>query len=331
MAEVLTVDDLEVRFHTDRGTVHAVNGVSFHVGEGETLAIVGESGSGKTVSLLSCLQLIPRPPGEITHGQVIFEGRDLLSVGVEEIRRVRGRKIAMIFQDPMTFLNPVLTVGRQITEALELHLRMSRAAARTRAIELLEMVGIPDPSERVRHYPHQFSGGMRQRCMIAMALSCDPRVLIADEPTTALDVTIQAQILDLVRDLKRDHGMSMIWITHDLGVVAGLADRLAVMYAGRIVEEGPLKSVFANPQHPYTLGLLASIPRSTDHRARRLNSIPGQPPSLLKPPEGCSFYDRCDYRIDKCAIERPPLLTVGEGHRAACWVDPATRTARSVG
>ena len=273
---------------------------------------------------MSLMRLIPMPPGKIVAGQVLFEGRDLMKVSDEEMRSVRGNKIAMIFQDPMTSLNPVLTIGRQVGETLELHMGMNRAEARKRTIELLEMVGIPSAADRVDDYPHQFSGGMRQRVMIAMGLSCNPQLLIADEPTTALDVTIQAQIVELVKRLRDEIGMSIIWITHDLGVVAGLADRMAVMYAGFIVEEADVKELYGNPRHPYTLGLLGSLPRLDEGRGRRLVSIDGLPPDLIDLPPGCPFYERCSHRIDVCRDKNPVLEPVGLNHKVACWVDVTT-------
>ncbi|HBY99172.1 MAG TPA: peptide ABC transporter ATP-binding protein [Chloroflexi bacterium] len=322
MARLLDVRDLETRFFTPDGVVRAVNGISFHVDEGETLGIVGESGSGKSVTVMSVMRLIPMPPGKITRGEVIFEGRDLRKADEEEMREVRGNRIAMIFQDPMTSLNPVLTIEEQVSEALELHLGMSSAQARDRTIELLKMVGIPAAEERVDNYPHQFSGGMRQRVMIAMGLSCNPQLLIADEPTTALDVTIQAQIIDLVQQLKESIGMAIIWITHDLGVLAGLAERVIVMYAGQIMEEGQVKDLYANPRHPYTLGLLQSIPRLDERRKARLTPIEGLPPDLIDYPKGCPFAARCPFVITKCIQEDPPLEAVGPNHRSACWVKP---------
>jgi oligopeptide transport system ATP-binding protein len=321
MADLLEVKNLKTEFHTQDGVVHAVNGVNFNVSEGETLGIVGESGCGKSVTVLSVMRLIPVPPGKIVDGQVIFDGRDLLKLDDEEIRQVRGNRIAMIFQDPMTSLNPVLTINQQVSEALELHLNMDKGTARKRTIELLTMVGIPEAANRVDDYPHQFSGGMRQRVMIAMALSCNPQLLIADEPTTALDVTIQAQILDLVRRLKREIGMAIIWITHDLGVVAGLAERVIVMYAGFIIEEARVKDVYGDPRHPYTLGLLGSIPRLDEKRKAKLTPIDGLPPDLIGLARGCPFYERCRFRIDRCREENPPLEMVAPGHWAACWVD----------
>jgi len=319
---LMEVKDLTTRFHTEEGTVYAVNGVSYTLNEGETLGVVGESGCGKSVHALSIMGLIPKPPGEIPKGEVIFRGRDLLKLSKNQQRLVRGAEIAMVFQDPMTSLNPVLTVGRQITEALKLHLGMDNEQARARAAELLSMVGIPAARERLDDYPHQFSGGMRQRAMIAMGLSCNPQLLIADEPTTALDVTIQAQILDLVRRLRDKIGMAMIWISHDLGVVAGLADTVQVMYAGYIVERGSAKAVYRDSRHPYTKGLLGSLPR-LDQKNERLFSIEGAPPDMRYLPKGCPFAPRCMYRIDKCE-ENPPLLPVPEGesgHVMACWVD----------
>jgi len=318
---LLEVKDLRTQFFTQDGVVNAVNGVSFYVEEGETLGIVGESGCGKSVSVLSVMRLIPQPPGKIVDGEVLFDGRDLLKVNEDEIRSVRGNKIAMIFQDPMTSLNPVLTIGRQIGEALELHLHMKKEESRQRSAELLAMVGIPQAEARLDDYPHQFSGGMRQRAMIAMGLACNPQLLIADEPTTALDVTIQAQIVDLVKRLRDEIGMAVIWITHDLGVVAGLADRVMVMYAGFAVEEAPVKEVYADPRHPYTIGLLGSLPRLDEIRDEKLQSIEGLPPDLIDLPKGCPFAARCVYAIDKCLEERPELEPVGPRHRIACWVD----------
>ncbi len=321
MAKLLEVKGLKTQFFTQDGVVHAVNGISYTLDEGETLGIVGESGCGKSVGVMSLIRLIPTPPGKIMDGEVLFEGRDLLKISDDEIRSIRGNKISMIFQDPMTSLNPVLTVCRQIGEALELHLGMDKKQARARSIELLELVGIPSAADRIDNYPHQFSGGMRQRVMIAMGLSCNPQLLIADEPTTALDVTIQAQIIDLVKRLRDEIGMAIIWITHDLGVVAGLADRVIVMYAGFIVEEAPVKELYRDPRHPYTMGLLASLPRLDEDRPKKLKSIEGLPPDLIDFPKGCPFYARCNYRVDICSREMPPLRTVGVGHRVACHVD----------
>lgn len=321
MAVLLQVKDLRTHFFTDEGVVRAVDGISYDVQEGETMGLVGESGCGKSVSALSILRLIPSPPGKIVGGEVWFDGRDLLKVDEEEIRHVRGNRIAMIFQEPMTSLNPVLTIGRQITEALELHLKMNRNAANRRAVELLEMVGIPEAHSRLNDYPHQFSGGMRQRVMIAMALSCNPKLLLADEPTTALDVTIQAQILEIMARLSSEFKTAVIIITHNLGVVARYADRVNVMYAGKIVESGSAREIYGRPRHPYTLGLLRSVPRLDEARRDKLVPIEGVPPDLANIPPGCSFYPRCSYRIDRCRQEEPPLMLVDEKHYTACWVD----------
>jgi oligopeptide transport system ATP-binding protein len=321
MPKLLEVKNLKTQFFTQDGVVHAVNGISYAVDKGETVAIVGESGSGKSVGVMSLIRLIPQPPGKIVDGEVWFDGQDLIKLSEDELREIRGNRIAMIFQDPMTSLNPVLTIGRQITEALELHLHMNKEQARKRAVQLLEMVGIPGADSRLDDYPHQFSGGMRQRVMIAMGLSCDPQLLIADEPTTALDVTIQAQIVDLVRRLQEELGMAIIWITHDLGVVAGLAQRVLVMYAGFIVEESEVNGIYAQPRHPYTLGLLRSIPRLDLGRQKRLVPIEGLPPDLLEPPNHCPFAPRCQFVFEKCWQENPPLMEVGLNHRAACWAD----------
>jgi oligopeptide transport system ATP-binding protein len=317
---LLEVKGLKTRFFTEDGVVHAVNGISYELEEGEALGIVGESGCGKSVSVLSVMRLIPEPPGKIVGGEVLFEGRDMLKMDPEDVRQVRGNNSAMVFQDPMTSLNPVLTVGRQIDEALELHMGMDKHQARERTVELLEMVGIPEAGNRADDYPHQFSGGMRQRVMIAMALSCNPRILIADEPTTALDVTIQAQITDLVKRLRDDIGMTTVWITHDLGVVAGLTEKLIVMYAGYIVERASVKDVYGDPRHPYTIGLLGSLPRLDEIR-ERLYSMRGLPPDLIDLKPGCPFAPRCDYVIDRCWEETPPLEPVAIGHEIACWVD----------
>jgi oligopeptide transport system ATP-binding protein len=321
MATLLQVKDLRTHFFTDEGVVRAVDGISYDVQEGETMGLVGESGCGKSVSALSILRLIPNPPGKIVGGEVWFDGQDLLKVDEDEIRHVRGNRIAMIFQEPMTSLNPVLTIGRQITEALELHLKMNRSAANRRAVELLEMVGIPEAHTRLDDYPHQFSGGMRQRVMIAMALSCNPKLLLADEPTTALDVTIQAQILEIMARLSSEFGTAVIIITHNLGVVARYADRVNVMYAGKIVESGSAREIYGHPRHPYTLGLLRSVPRLDEARRDKLVPIEGLPPDLANIPPGCSFYPRCAYRIDRCRQEEPPLMLVDAKHYAACWVD----------
>ncbi len=319
MTSLLEINNLTTRFYTHEGVVHAVNGVSYSLNEGETLGIVGESGCGKSVSMLSVMRLIPDPPGKIVDGDVVFYGRDLLKLSEDEMRHVRGKEMAMVFQDPMTFLNPVLTVGFQIMETLKLHQGMNDAQARERAAELLNLVGIPHAGERLDDYPHQFSGGMRQRAMIAMALSCNPLLLIADEPTTALDVTIQAQIIDLVKRLQEHLGMAVIWITHDLGVVARLARRVLVMYAGYIIEDALVKDLYGSPRHPYTLGLLGSLPRLDATAGAKLFSIPGQPPDLVALPEGCPFAARCNYVVERCRQENPALVTVGPNHQVACW------------
>jgi oligopeptide/dipeptide ABC transporter ATP-binding protein len=344
---LLRVRDLKTYFVTEHGsgTARAVDGVSFDVQPGETLGIVGESGCGKTVTSLSILRLIPEPPGHIRPGSFIeFEGRNILTLEPRELRAVRGNQIAMIFQEPMTSLNPVFTVGDQIAEAAIVHQHVTRAAARRRAIEMLQLVGIPDPAERVDHYPHQMSGGMRQRVMIAMALVCHPKLLIADEPTTALDVTIQAQILELLERLQAELGMAVMLITHDLGVVAGTADRVVVMYAGQVVEQAPTPELFARPAHPYTEGLLASVPRLDAPRPTagggggtrgRLHSIPGQVPAATAWPDGCRFHPRCPYAWDRCRAEEPPLLDADQGrepgtHTARCWLvaEPQRRATR---
>jgi oligopeptide/dipeptide ABC transporter ATP-binding protein len=320
VATLLDVQSLQTHFSTSSGVVRAVDGVSWEVQEGETVALVGESGCGKSVSALSVMRLVAAPAGRIVGGRVLFKGRDLLTLSEEEMRRLRGREIAMIFQEPMTSLNPVLTVGRQLTEGLEIHLGMDTAAARRRACELLTMVGISDPERRLPQYPHQFSGGMRQRMMIAMALACNPSLILADEPTTALDVTIQAQILELLKDLSRRLGVAMLIITHNLGVVARYADRVNVMYAGRIVERGTARELYANPRHPYTLGLLKSVPRLDVPRRQRLDPIVGQPPDLTRLPPGCAFGPRCAFHVERCVVEIPPLRPLGAGGRVtACW------------
>lgn len=327
--QLLEVKNLETRFHTEQGTVHAVNGVSFTVDEGEVIGVVGESGCGKSVTMLSILRLVASPPGEISGGSVDFFGQDLLALKEEEMQHVRGAQISMIFQDPMTSLNPVLSIGKQLTEPMLLHMNITQEKADQRAAELLEMVGISNAADRLRDYPHQFSGGMRQRVMIAMALSCEPKVLIADEPTTALDVTIQAQFIDLVKRLQKNFGLSIIWITHDLGVIAGLADRMIVMYGGLFIEEAPVRELYGNPQHPYTIGLLGSLPRLDGKHSERLESIDGLPPVLYAPPAACPFAPRCKYVIDRCHQENPALEEVAQGHRVACWVDVNTGRSRS--
>ena len=319
MAKLLEIQNLRTQFNTSAGVVKAVDGISYDVEQGETVAIVGESGCGKSVGAMSILRLIPDPPGKIVEGSINFEGRNLLELDDEEIRKVRGGQISMVFQEPMTSLNPVLTIGQQLTETIVLHLGMSDAEAEARALDLLGMVGISDAARRLRQYPHHLSGGMRQRVMIALALSCEPKLIIADEPTTALDVTIQAQILELMKDLSRRLGVALIIITHNLGVVARYADRVNVMYAGKIVEMGSAQQVYHNPRHPYTVGLLASVPRMDQHRGKRLVPIEGQPPDLTRLDEGCSYRFRCRWAIDKCASEFPPLEEIADGQLAACW------------
>ena len=321
MAPILQVKNLKTYFYTDDGVVKAVDGISYDLERGETLGLVGESGCGKSVSALSLMRLIPSPPGKIVEGEAYLEGTDLLKLSSEEMRRRRGKDIAMIFQEPMTSLNPVLTIGRQITEALEVHLKMNRKTANQRAAELLEEVGMPDAKRRLNDYPHHLSGGMRQRVMIAMALSCEPKVLLADEPTTAVDVTIQAQLLDLIHRLSKERGTAVVIITHNLGVVARYADRVNVMYAGRIVESSTAAKVYANPGHPYTLGLLRSVPRLDEARGERLIPIEGMPPDLAHKPQGCAFRPRCSFAIPTCQEKDPQLMAVDQGHYAACWVD----------
>ena len=319
MAKLLEVKDLTTRFYTEDGIVHAVNGISFDLDEGESMAIVGESGSGKSVAMKSMMGIIPSPPGRVEDGVVMFNGRDLLKLSAEELRNVRGREMAMIFQDPMTSLNPVLTVGVQMTEALILHLGMKQEQADARAAELLTLVGVANAADRLNDYPHQFSGGQRQRIGIAMALSCNPSVLIADEPTTALDVTIQAQIVDLVLRLKQQLGMAIIWITHDLGVIAGMVDKIVVMYAGFIVEYSPVRDLYKRTAHPYSVGLLESLPKVDARRKERLIPIKGLPPDLLNAPTRCPFAPRCPYNIERCWEENPPLIPVAPDHSSACW------------
>ena len=327
-SELLNVQGLETQFKTPEGVVHAVNGVDFTLKEGETLGVVGESGCGKSVSMLSILRLIQQPPGKIVAGEAMFRGQDLLKMTKEEIRHVRGGQISMVFQDPMTSLNPVMTIGKQLAEPLMLHLGLNKEQARDRSVELLEQVGIPHAADRLKDYPHQYSGGMRQRVMIAMALSCAPQILIADEPTTALDVTIQAQIVELVIRLREEVGMAIVWITHDLGVVASIAHRVNVMYGGFIIEESPIRDLYAHPSHPYTIGLLGSLPQIHEQRRQRLYSIEGMPPMLYQKPHSCPFYPRCRWVVEHCRLENPPLMPVGDNHRAACWVDTTTGRER---
>jgi oligopeptide transport system ATP-binding protein len=325
---ILDVQNLHTQFYTQDGVVNAVNGISYSLREGETLGIVGESGCGKSVSVLSVMRLLPIPPAKIANGKVFFYDKDLLHLPETEMRSIRGSQIAMIFQDPMTSLNPVLTIGFQLMEPLKLHLDLHDEEARDRAAELLELVGIPQAANRLDDYPHQFSGGMRQRAMIAMALACNPALLIADEPTTALDVTIQAQIVELVKRLRDQFGMALIWITHDLGVVAGLADRVIVMYAGFIAEEALVDELYGNPRHPYTKSLLRSLPRLDGSPGEELETIEGLPPDLIQLPVGCPFAARCDFVKDKCREVNPPLEEYSHGHKIACWVDIDTGELR---
>ncbi len=320
-ATVLDVANLKTVFNTRDGEVHAVNDVSFYLKPGELLGIVGESGSGKSVTMMSLLKLLPIPPAEIRSGTIEFDGRNIRDISDDDLRQIRGGEIGFIFQDPMTSLNPVFTVGFQLIEPLRVHMGLSKKQARARAAELLELVGIPDAPARLKDFPHQFSGGMRQRVMIAIALACDPKVLIADEPTTALDVTIQAQILELVKELRQKLGMAIIWITHDLGVIAEIADRVAVMYAGQIVEHAEVKELFANPQHPYTRALLETLPRMGEARAARLPSIDGQPPNLDHAPTHCEFSPRCKHAFDRCRVENPQRRDVTPAHDVACFWD----------
>jgi len=323
-ATVLDVANLKTVFNTRDGEVHAVNDVSFYLKPGELLGIVGESGSGKSVTMMSLLKLLPMPPAEIRSGSIEFDGRDIRAATDEELRNIRGGDIGFIFQDPMTSLNPVFSVGFQLIEPLRLHMGMTKKQARQRAAELLELVGIPDAKARLKDFPHQFSGGMRQRVMIAIALACDPKVLIADEPTTALDVTIQAQILELIKELRQKLGMAIIWITHDLGVIAEIADRVAVMYAGQIVEHADVKELFANPQHPYTCALLETLPRMGEARAERLPSIDGQPPNLDHAPAHCEFAPRCKHAFARCRAENPLRRDISPAHDVACFWDAQT-------
>jgi len=324
---VLDVKNLKTVFATRSGEVHAVNSVSFHLRPGELLGVVGESGSGKSVTMMSLLGLLPSPPADVREGSVMLGDRDILQMGAEELRAVRGREVGFVFQDPMTSLNPVFTVGFQIMEPLRAHMGMTKAQARDRAVDLLELVGIPDARSRLDDYPHQFSGGMRQRVMIAIALACDPKVLIADEPTTALDVTIQAQILELVKELRKKLGMAIIWITHDLGVIAGIADRVMVMYGGQVVEQGPVREVFADPAHPYTRALLRTMPKLHGEREPKLRVIEGQPPILGRHPTACPFSARCAHSHDRCTRENPQRRDIGQGHDVACFWDHRGATA----
>jgi oligopeptide transport system ATP-binding protein len=319
MAHLLEVKDLATRFYSDGAIIHAVNGISYTLDEGESLAIVGESGSGKSVGVMSLMGLIRYPPGRVEGGEAFFKGRDLLKLSPEEMRKVRGREIAMVFQDPMTSLNPVLPIGLQLSETMKAHLGLDRKQARDRVIELLSLVGLPNPADRIKDFPFQFSGGQRQRIMIAMALACNPSLLIADEPTTALDVTIQAQIVELVKDLQKKLGTAIIWISHNLALVAGMVDKVIVMYSGYIVEQAPVDDLFEQPLHPYTLGLLHAIPKLIQRNQERLASIEGMPPDLRKAAAGCPFAPRCPYALDRCLQEVPSLTPTGPNRAAACW------------
>ena len=326
--KLLEVEGLETQFNTPDGVVHAVNGVSLDLHEGETLCLVGESGCGKSVTVLSILKLIQSPPGKIAAGKAYFKGKDLLAMSNEEIRQIRGGQISMVFQDPMTSLNPIMTIGKQLEEPMLLHLGISKNEAQERSIKLLESVGIPQAADRLKDYPHQYSGGMRQRVMIAMALSCNPQILIADEPTTALDVTIQAQIVDLVVRLREELGMAIIWITHDLGIAASIANRISVMYGGFIIEKAPVSELYAHPTHPYTIGLLNSLPQIQERGRKRLYSIEGMPPVLYQMPHSCPFAPRCKWVVEHCWHENPPLDPISNGHTVACWVDTVTGKER---
>lgn len=327
-ADLLEVRHLRTEFATEDGVVHAVNDVSFHVDDGEILAIVGESGSGKSVTMLSIMGLIPRPPGRIVSGEVIFEGRDLLGATAQKMQEIRGSRVAMVFQEPLSSLNPVFTLGDQIAEVIRYHESASGSVVRRRVHELIEAVGIPNPERIAKSYPHQISGGMCQRIMLAIGIACRPRLLIADEPTTALDVTTQAQLLDLVRDMQAGSGMAIVWITHDLGIVAGLAHRVQVMYAGRIVETAPVDVLYQEPLHPYTIALLRCVPRLDQDRITRLPAIPGVPPDMIGSSTGCPFASRCSFALERCHIEEPSLEQVAPGHQRACWAPPATLRAR---
>jgi len=317
---ILQVKDLKAYFKLDEGLLKAVDGVSFDLRKGETLGIVGESGSGKSVTNLAIMKLIPSPPGRIAGGEVFFDGKDILKMSDNEVRALRGNKISMIFQDPMTSLNPFLRISTQMVETIVLHQKLDKKAAKEKAIEMLRLAGIPAPEKRIDQYPHQFSGGMRQRVMIAMALSCNPEILIADEPTTALDVTIQAQILDLINELSDRLGTAVILITHSLSVVAGMCDKICVMYAGRVVEKGNADEIFADPRHPYTQGLIKSVPRLDKENKQRLYSIPGQPPNVINLPDCCPFFPRCERALDICKTKYPPVTNLGEARSVSCWL-----------
>lgn len=328
--EILRVENLKTYFNTDDGIVKAVDGVSFILNQGETLGIVGESGCGKSVMNLSVMRLIPSPPGKIMEGEILFHGKSVLAMSEDELRDLRGNKISMIFQDPMTSLNPFLRISTQLVETLQLHQGLSKSEAREKAIQMLRMVGIPTPEKRIDAYPHQFSGGMRQRAMIAMALSCNPEILIADEPTTALDVTIQAQILEIIKDLTVKLNTAVILITHDLGVVSGMCDKICVMYAGRIVERGPTDDLFRDPKHPYTRGLIRSVPRLDKTTQEKLYSIPGTPPNLINVPECCPFHPRCEHATDVCCRKFPEEIDFGGQHQASCWLCTDGGSSRGV-
>lgn len=320
MGKILEVNDLEVNFKTYGGQVNAVRGVSFYLNEGECLAIVGESGCGKSVTSKAIMGLIPTPPGEISNGSILFNGVDLLKLSEKKMRDLRGSEIGMIFQDPMTYLNPTMTVGKQIREGILKHTSLNKKQANEKVIDMLRMVGIPNPEKRVKQYPHEFSGGMRQRVMIAIAMACNPKLLIADEPTTALDVTIQAQIIDLMKSLQKKLNTSIILITHDLGVVANMAERVLVFYAGKVVESGNARDIFYNPQHPYTWGLLNSMPRLNTGNKQKLASIEGTPPDLFSPPVGCGFAARCEYAMKICSCVYPKTYDLGNEHEVSCWL-----------
>ncbi len=317
---VLNIKDLYVSFDTYAGEVQAVRGVSYHVDEGEVLGVVGESGCGKSVTAQTIMKLNPMPPAKIKSGEITLDGIDIIATSEDKMQEIRGKEVSMIFQDPMTCLNPTMKVGRQITEAIKHHQKLSKEEAEKRSIEMLKLVQIPNPEERAQQYPHEFSGGMRQRAMIAMALSCNPKLLIADEPTTALDVTIQAQIIDLLGDIRKKTGTAIILITHDLGVVASLVDRVAVMYAGKIVETAKVNDIFKNAAHPYTKALLSSLPSHDTSKEDKLTSIPGTPPDLIKPPVGCGFASRCEKCMKICKVKQPPVFDLGDGHSASCWL-----------
>ncbi|MGD6900845.1 ABC transporter ATP-binding protein [Bacillus infantis] len=321
MSHLLEVKNLEVNFKTYGGEVKAVRDVSFHIDKGEVLAIVGESGSGKSVTVQTIMGLIPTPPGKVKNGRVLFQDKDLLKISKREMQKIKGSKISMVFQDPMTSLNPTMKIGKQIEEGLLIHQKLGKTEAKEKAVEMIKLVGIPNPEERYSQYPHEFSGGMRQRAMIAIALACNPELLIADEPTTALDVTIQAQVLDLMKDLQKKTNTSIILITHDLGVVAETAQRVIVMYAGMMIESGTVAEIFENPKHPYTWGLLESIPDTDSPEKKRLVPIEGSPPDLFSPPKGCPFAPRCKYAMEICLQEMPPAFGEENGHQAKCWLN----------